>query len=114
MNLQSFATITLLGVFACTGPSFSQSSCGSCNFPENKLQSAAALEQEIIKADHNHLRRLLFVGEVCAERGLTCGNLSEDEAGRLVQYHFDTSSAQWDAFHKIALGIVAFAGLGLG
>lgn len=88
--------------------------CASCEFPEEKAESARVLEEQIRSADHDHLRRLLFVGEVCAANGFDCGNLTEQEAGRLVEHHFEATRVRWDTLQKVALGFVAFAGLGLG
>jgi len=88
--------------------------CGNCGFTYEKAESANRLEQAIENSDHDHLRRLLFVKELCAYNGFICETLSEEEAGRIVQYHLDFSQSWWDAIQKIALGMVAFAGLGLG
>ena len=88
--------------------------CGACSFPQEKAQSAALLEQQIQQSDRDHLRRLLLVSELCATNGFDCGNLSEAEAGRLVEYHFESTRSWWDAVQKVVLGIVALAGLTLG
>jgi hypothetical protein len=108
--------ISVVVLFSATVQSsaLGNSGCGSCDFPEEKAESARMLEEQIGSADHDHLRRLLFVAEVCAANGFDCGNLTEEEAGRLVEYHFEATRARWDAIQKVALGFVAFAGLGLG
>ena len=96
--------------------SFAQatSGCGACSFPEEKAASALRLEEQIQDADHQFLRRLLLIGEICSANGLDCGELTEEEAGRLAEFHFASSRAWWDGVQKAALGFVAFAGLALG
>lgn len=108
------AAFSVVLMFGAITPARAAGTCGSCSFPEEKAHSAAVLEAQIRSADHDHLRRLLFVGEVCAANGFDCGNLTEQEAGRLVEHHFEATRAWWDTIQKVALGFVAFAGLGLG
>lgn len=90
-----------------------QTTCGYRGFLKERAQSAALLEKQVYHTGHDHLRGFLFVGDAWATNCFDRDNLTEAEAGRLVEYHFDFTQSWWRALQKTTLRIVALAELGV-
>lgn len=71
--LQRFSFFLIL--MLCPAPAFA---CCGIEIPDYLEAHAEVFLGEVGGADEKRLRRLMFTGELCAENGFWCGELTED------------------------------------
>lgn len=86
---------------------------GCCGVPPALEADAARFEAEITVTPEERVRRLMFVGELCAPNGFACGELTEAQAKELATWRLAAGERAWDLWIKIGLGLLALYGAAL-